>query len=318
MTTHPSLTLADGADDAAVRAALIEHFGESATGPGITILGITSPTMVHATIHRSGMDKPRLTACGTMSHGKPNVITQVVAVTDNNAAFAVINLLTQAGISPCRMCHRCWGRHLVPGHKECERTGHRPTTPRPTVVMKPSPQPDTPPSPEPDTRPSAEPDTTADAEPGTITLDTTDDTTLAASVAKLDSSMRHRLRRALRDTESAENDAAILATICEVLAEYAPDNPALGVVFTTMEFENGYYLTPSGDVLFADGTTDNVDFDDIEDALTEEHGCRGPSYTLTVDLRTGEMEGDDYADIHGPHGLHHHFNVAPPPTAAAS
>jgi hypothetical protein len=180
-----------------------------------------------------------------------------------------------------------------------------------------------------------------------LNLDTSDAATLTACVARLAPELRSQLADALRAATSAEHDLAILTTIRTVLAANAPATPAhqrvprdcrwlrravhrgtalirgsrarraphaasedtaVGVVFTTTEFDNGYFLSPYGTVLYTDGSTHEVDFADIDEYFTEEYGSRGTTFTLAVDLRTDTMEPDDYSQ----EPLHTRFGIEPP------
>jgi len=101
---HPQATLAT------LRAAITRRFG-----PGEVVLGITG-TGKHPGIHRSTLSSPLRTHCGQVSHGVPRLMQQVVAVTDDPRPYAVIELLTAAGIEACRMCSRCWTSARLPHH----------------------------------------------------------------------------------------------------------------------------------------------------------------------------------------------------------
>jgi hypothetical protein len=139
-----------------------------------------------------------------------------------------------------------------------------------------------------------------------VTIDLTSDTTAAASVAALDMASRVRLYAALRDVDSTEAARTILSTIRDVLAREAPGQVAIGVVFDTMEYDNGHFLTDTGLVLFADGTTEQITFDSLDsDVFTDEYGCVGKDFVLTVDLRRGELDTDDnfHASVHERFGL---------------
>lgn len=113
-------------------------------------------------------------------------------------------------------------------------------------------------------------------------------------VAGLTDDQRDRLRRSIEQIDSTSTDETILSSVRERLAEYGDDNPAVCVVFDTTEWDNGYFLTSEGFVLFADGSTDHVDFDDIDDHFTVEFGTRGASCGLAVDLRGNKLDLDDY------------------------
>jgi hypothetical protein len=119
---------------------------------------------------------------------------------------------------------------------------------------------------------------------------------LTAWTSNLDSGQRDRLADALRHATTAQRYQEIVDTVREVLAREEPERPAVAVVFTTMDWDNGYFLTATGRVLFADGSVDEVEFDDIDEVFTDEIGVVGSSFGLGVDVRTGEVDTDDYAD----------------------
>lgn len=119
---------------------------------------------------------------------------------------------------------------------------------------------------------------------------------LATWVSNLDIGRRDRLADALRHAATAQRHGYVVDTVREVLAREEPGRPAVAVVFTTMEWDNGYFLTGTGRVLFADGSADDVEFDDIDEVFTDEIGVVGSSFGLGVDVRTGEVVTDDYVD----------------------
>jgi hypothetical protein len=139
-----------------------------------------------------------------------------------------------------------------------------------------------------------------------ITLDVTDDTRLAADVDALDIETRARLNNALDRSASNDREREIIRIIRETLAAAAAANPdeymtpVIGVRFSTMEYDNGYFLTEEGQVLLADGTVTDCDFT-INDEFTERYGCVGRDFVLAVDLRESSLDEDDYgsnASIH--------------------
>jgi hypothetical protein len=93
-------------------------------GPGAVVLGLsagfphTTPNS-HTSIHRSAV-QAATTATGPVAlaycHDLP--IRDVLAVTDDPSAPAVITLLSTAGYEPCRMCRRCWSGDLIPEHDQ--------------------------------------------------------------------------------------------------------------------------------------------------------------------------------------------------------
>lgn len=115
-----------------------------------------------------------------------------------------------------------------------------------------------------------------------------------ALLANLTAEQRQGLRRDLRRADTRTAEAAMLAKIRETVAAACPDEEVAGVVFTTMEFDNGYFLSDiTAEVYFADGSSWGVEFD-IADLLTAEYGACGVKAALMVDLRTGTFTFDDY------------------------
>lgn len=132
-----------------------------------------------------------------------------------------------------------------------------------------------------------------DTELGLVTLDLS---APFAGLDQVDATVRARLRDALRDVTSAENDRRIMDTIREVLADEAPGQTAVGVVFETAEHDNGYFVKTYGQVLFDDGTVTEIDFNELDSAFSDEWGARGRDFTVAVDLRPGALcaiDGDD-------------------------
>lgn len=134
--------------------------------------------------------------------------------------------------------------------------------------------------------------------PKTVTIDVTNGTTVAESIARLDDAARELIATALRTHASSRNDEKILATIREVLASDFPDRTPVGVLFTPKRWADGYFLTDGHDhaeVLFTDGDSENVDFSRafLDDVFREEFGCRGQDCVLSVDLRE-----DGHLDLH--------------------
>lgn len=126
-----------------------------------------------------------------------------------------------------------------------------------------------------------------------ITVDTTTDDTVAASLAGLDSEVRYRIQRALREIDTSSSESVIVTSIREALPS---DRPVVGVLFSTLEWDNGHYLTSRGEVLFDDGHSEEFDFEELDDVLTDEYGCQGADFTLAVDMRTGSLDADDYGN----------------------
>jgi hypothetical protein len=108
----------------------------------------------------------------------------------------------------------------------------------------------------------------------------------------------------------------MLDTVREILAREQLDRTVLGVVFTTDAWDNGSFLAATGTVVFADGSTDEVEFDDLDHVFTDAIGVRGPDFGLSVNLRTGEVDTDDYADNLYPRLRPAHRPTVRPATAA--
>jgi hypothetical protein len=140
---------------------------------------------------------------------------------------------------------------------------------------------------------------------------------LSGWVAALDPARRDQLAEALRDAERADSEQVMLDTVREVLAREQLDRSVLGVVFTTDGWDNGFFLSATGTVVFADGSTDEVEFDDLDHVFTDAIGVRGPEFGLSVNIGTGEVDTDDYADnlyprLRPPHHLTVHAMAARP------
>jgi hypothetical protein len=144
-----------------------------------------------------------------------------------------------------------------------------------------------------------------------ISLDVTTDRTLAAAIAQLDEQTRTRLATALRDYQDGANDRDLIAAVRDALAaDHTFDQPVIGVLFDTMEYDNGYFLTENATALFADGTVDILDLgSDVDDALTKTFGCVGQKFTVAVDLRDDSIDDDDYASEMT---IYQRFRVAEP------
>lgn len=107
-------------------------------------------------------------------------------------------------------------------------------------------------------------------------------------------------------TETQATILVLLAEISRVLHECEPERPAVGVAFRTSstEHEDGYFLDDTGEVLFADGTTDRLSFGDAGDRLARFYGNVGTKAVAWVDLQVGTITRDD----DGFDTIHSHFN----------
>jgi hypothetical protein len=67
----------------------------------------------------------------------------------------------------------------------------------------------------------------------------------------------------------------------------------VGVLFRTSEYDDGYFLSGTGEILDDQGHTVDWQFpSEVEDYLTEMFGTVGPDFVVTIDLRTGILESD--------------------------
>lgn len=122
---------------------------------------------------------------------------------------------------------------------------------------------------------------------------------IRAFVSRLDSGQRSSLTTALRDADSTDNTSALLEQVREHLAENpSEDGEAIGVLFTTMNYDNGDYLSDFATVLYANGEADDsAEFGAlVNETMTEEYGRVASGATLAVDLRTGELDYEDSDD----------------------
>lgn len=118
---------------------------------------------------------------------------------------------------------------------------------------------------------------------------------LTGWVTRIGPTRRDQLADALRARRSAEHERIIVETVREVLTR-EDCRDVLGVVFTPQSWDNGYFLSSTGTVVFADGSIQDLDFGDIDDTFTDEIGVCGPDFALSVNPRTGAVDTDDYAD----------------------
>lgn len=135
---------------------------------------------------------------------------------------------------------------------------------------------------------------------------------LSGWVTGLGDTQRSRLKDALceadaasRQAESAERWRSFVDTVRAVVAREAPDDAAVAVVFASTEWNEGFFVGSSGYVLFADGSTDDIDFGDdgVDDIFREEIGVVGRKFGLSVNLRTGAVDtDDDINDLYDTHG----------------
>lgn len=98
-----------------------------------------------------------------------------------------------------------------------------------------------------------------------------------------------------RDNELASHEAFV----AEVRAALESDQvkEAVRVVFSTTEWDNGYFFATDATAHFPDGTTEGLSLDSLESSLTDvgsEFGSLGASAELMVDLLAGTVEVDTY------------------------
>ncbi len=106
-----------------------------------------------------------------------------------------------------------------------------------------------------------------------------------------------KLRDALRDRLNDNADAAVLDGVREEVAKLNR-NGVLGVYFSADEWDNGWFINTTGDLILDDGTTDDgaVDVYHLNDRFGEAFGTVGSSAGVLVDLTTNKVEFDDYGD----------------------
>jgi hypothetical protein len=88
------------------------------------------------------------------------------------------------------------------------------------------------------------------------------------------------------------------------------DRTPIGVAFRTnpTEYDDGYFLDHTGEVLFSDATTDEVAFGDAGEHLARHYGNVGTKAVAWVDLIEGTITRDDDAF----ETIHAHFNQPAP------
>lgn len=151
----------------------------------------------------------------------------------------------------------------------------------------------------------------------TVTIDLADEVTAVQSLRVLDSAQRDRILQASQEILSAEREQEIVAVIRQVLADSFPppgstgrsrQSAPVGVLFLTSEYDNGYFLGTDGTVVFDNGATAELDFEDLNEVFSDEYGVCGSNFTLAVDLRTDEIDADD----HGEDSVHRRFRIPQP------
>ncbi|KOV84778.1 hypothetical protein [Nocardia sp. NRRL S-836] len=152
-----------------------------------------------------------------------------------------------------------------------------------------------------------------------ITLDHSSTDSIAAGVAQLDPAIQQRIADALRNAAAARADTAFLTHLHKTIAaEFTTDDrehaDVIGVLFLTAEWDNGYLLATTGEVLLADGGTVDIDFGDTsEKYFGAAFGARGATFGLAIDLRTNDINPDLY---HAKKSIHAIFGIPEPETPA--
>lgn len=99
------------------------------------------------------------------------------------------------------------------------------------------------------------------------------------------------------DDDDVSDDDLVTAVLEALEAALDDDDPRpSNAVFTTSEWDNGYFFDTSPTVTFTDGTKEQVEVDDVRDVLTD-YGSRyslGSSAELRVDLAFSTVEFDEY------------------------
>lgn len=105
-----------------------------------------------------------------------------------------------------------------------------------------------------------------------------------------------RLNVELAERDPTPDTDAIVAAVRETLERLGGGDLAevTGVVFTSTEYDDGYFLDETGEVFFTDGTAEYQEFP-VHDELTEGYGVIGGKAALGVRLSDGATEYDDYA-----------------------
>jgi hypothetical protein len=145
-----------------------------------------------------------------------------------------------------------------------------------------------------------------------LVLDATTADTLNDSIDELTSDDYVTLAAAVATAHRRQHEQDTLAQIRAVIENEAPDTaPAVGVLFTAEQHHSGYYLGAAGTVVFGDGHTSVLEFEDVEEMLRELYEDVDPEATLAVDLRTNTFDFA-YRRPHKPITVHTRFGVAEP------
>ena len=101
---------------------------------------------------------------------------------------------------------------------------------------------------------------------------------------------------AIDDARCAVERSDIVDLVRQFIADnYADADPApVAVMFGPDEFDNGWFLTGTGVLYFADGTTETDVYFGIDSELSAAYGVVGSECALGINLRTGDITFDDY------------------------
>lgn len=140
----------------------------------------------------------------------------------------------------------------------------------------------------------------------------TDTTTLAEQLLALTGEQLSGLADALGDAgrsrfteairEAGSHEDLILDRIRAAIMD-AGLNDVMWVVFTSDEWDDGFFVSAHAVAYCRDGTSQPMDVD-VHDELTAEFGRVGRTFAYAVDPQSGETYSDDYAiEVYGFTGL---------------
>ncbi len=117
---------------------------------------------------------------------------------------------------------------------------------------------------------------------------------------------RDTLMRRIRNEKELAANRELIDLVRRTAAEPRLDadgvdtTAPVAVFFGPSEYENGYFLDPTGTAVFADGFRETFDFATDDDQRANElmnlNGACGGSAVLIVNLRTGTVDFDDYGN----------------------
>lgn len=138
-----------------------------------------------------------------------------------------------------------------------------------------------------------------------ITLDNTDGVTLAASLAALDADTRAQLRHAMTALNERDDVDRLVGLIRDTLDDRdLSGRTPVGVLFSDHDdYTNGVHLRSQGVVLFTDGTTDTVTFENADDLLGDLFDSVSYDLGVTADLRTGQLGSGTDLNVHAAFGI---------------